>query len=221
MFEIDPDEVEHIPPFAVSTYTKLAEEYGQEYYDMVAEKASKHHTEKDIRILDVGTGPGILPIKIVEKTSKIHIDAIDYTKDLVEIAQDKAKKHSVQDRTSFLVGDIYSLPFKKETYPFITCTGVLHGLENPVGALTELYRILKPNGYVWVFDPTILDIDENVDKILNPKEIDIFKAYKEKGKTSPFQKSEAKKITDKSPFKQTKITEGLKGDSQIYLQKTH
>lgn len=43
-----------------------------------------------------------------------------------------------------------SIPFENNTFDLITCFGVLHHIPNVSKVLSELYRVLKPNGYLLV-----------------------------------------------------------------------
>lgn len=47
-----------------------------------------------------------------------------------------------------IIADIHNLPLKNNSIDAVFCTGVLEHIENPNIALTECYRILRPNGIV-------------------------------------------------------------------------
>lgn len=44
-------------------------------------------------------------------------------------------------------------PFKDETFDFTVCLEVLEHLENPKKLLGEIFRVLKPNGYLLISTP--------------------------------------------------------------------
>ena len=52
-----------------------------------------------------------------------------------------------------IVGDIHNLPFEDNSQEAILCLAVLEHVENPILAASEMYRILKPNGYCFVYVP--------------------------------------------------------------------
>lgn len=220
VIEFDPDDIEPIPATAASTYTKLAEAYGRDYYAAVADDAAKRSFDPEARLLDAGTGPGLLPVVMAERISTVQIDAFDYTQRLVEISQERARRHGVTDRVSLLTADIYALPFPEATYSFITCTGVLHGLREPDVALRELYRVLEPGGSVWAFDPAVLDIDESVETLLNDHEQAVLEAYRASdGTAAALEPDAAERLVAASPFERGEVTEGDDGDSRLYLTK--
>jgi release factor glutamine methyltransferase len=77
--------------------------------------------EKAIRILDVGTGSGILAIVSVLEFPKSRVTAVDNSSDALEIAQENALENRVADRIEFLKMDLMSdwtLP-KNDLYDYI------------------------------------------------------------------------------------------------------
>lgn len=220
MTRLDPDATEHIPTWAASTYTKLAEAYGRPYYEKVADAAAEHATRASGRVLDAGTGPGILPVEIARRTEGIRVDAVDYTEPLVRSGQRRAARHDIANRVSFLVADVHTLPFEANSYAFITCTGVLHGLDDPARALTELYRVLAPGGVVWAFDPAVLPYDESAHELLDDHERAVFAAYQAKGEPVGFSRDEADRIIAATPFEHARYEVGPSEDSRLFLHKT-
>jgi len=49
--------------------------------------------------------------------------------------------------------DVHDMPFASETFEFIACNAVLEHLENPMKAIAELHRVLRPGGEIWVEVP--------------------------------------------------------------------
>mgnify|MGYP003350217987 CR=1 FL=1 len=54
-----------------------------------------------------------------------------------------------------VVGDIHTIPVTDNTYDAIICSSVLEHVKNPVTAMSEMYRILKPGGYMFFYVPSI------------------------------------------------------------------
>lgn len=218
MSPTDPNAVEHIPSEAASTYAKVADAYGQAYYQSVAD-AVAGRLSSSCRILDAGTGPGFLPLLVAERTDDTRIDAFDFTCELVTYGRTQAKQRGVDDRVSFFVGDCYTLPVPGTTYPILTCTGVLHSLEDPVGALREFYRVLTPGGTALVFDPAVFDVPEDPDIDLTDHERAVFETYgiRAADDTPPLSVAEAQRLVDSTPFDTATIEEGELGDVRMYL----
>jgi len=54
-----------------------------------------------------------------------------------------------------VVGDIHKIPISDNTYDAIICSSVLEHVRDPLTAMKEMYRILKPGGYMFFYVPSI------------------------------------------------------------------
>lgn len=52
-----------------------------------------------------------------------------------------------------IVGDVHHLPFPDNSEDAIVCIAVLEHVENPIRAMEEIYRCLKPGGYAFIYVP--------------------------------------------------------------------
>ena len=142
---------ERIPGFAASTYARAARSAVAGYYREVSEEIASHIDSG--QILDVGTGPGYLPIEIAKRRPKVRIVGIDQTQKLIDMARRNAREAGVSHQLTFEVGDANHLRFEDNSYDMVISTGLLHSLKNPVEAIDEWYRVLKPGKQAWIYDP--------------------------------------------------------------------
>ena len=131
-----------------------------EYYGQVAEEIVS--VFKSGVILDLGTGPGYLPIEIVRRTPDISIIGVDLSRKLIQLAQANATKAGLSHRLRFEVGNSAELHFNNASFDMVISTGMLHSLKNPVAVLKEIYRVLKKGGEAWIYDPA--NITAYIDK---------------------------------------------------------
>jgi len=54
-----------------------------------------------------------------------------------------------------IIGDIHNIPLLDNSVDAVICHSVLEHVNNPIKAVAEIYRILKPNGKVFVHIPSI------------------------------------------------------------------
>lgn len=54
-----------------------------------------------------------------------------------------------------IVGDIHKIPLSDNLVDGIICASVLEHIENPHKAISEMYRILKPGGKIFIYVPSI------------------------------------------------------------------
>jgi len=143
--------IERIPGVLASSYEKATRMVIEEYYSQVAEEIVSSF--KSGVILDLGTGPGYLPIEIVRRAPDINIIGVDLSRKLIQMAQANAAKAGLSDQLSFEVGNSAKLHFDNASFDRVISTGMLHSLNHPVAVLREIYRVLKKGGEAWIYDP--------------------------------------------------------------------
>lgn len=104
------------------------------------------------RILDVGTGPGYLPIAIAKRAPSLDITGIDLSPAMVKIARTNAQKRGFSDRVRFLHANASNLPFEEGDFDLVVSTLSFHHWARPLECLTEIHRILKEEGEAWIYD---------------------------------------------------------------------
>ena len=100
-------------------------------------------------LLDLGTGTG----RILELIAPLYGRAIgiDSSTDMLAVARanlDRAGIANAQVR----LGDIYHLPFSRDSFDVVTVHQVLHYLDGPERALAEAARVLRPGGRLLIVD---------------------------------------------------------------------
>lgn len=97
-----------------------------------------------MRILEFGCGTGTTAIK--HSAYVQHIDAIDISEKMLEIARRKAKEAKVEN-INFTRGTLAEFNADTESLDAVLGLNVLHLLPNREETLAEVARILKPGGY--------------------------------------------------------------------------
>lgn len=118
--------------------------YNKELEDFLEQIVPSFNLARDQRILDAGTGTGILiPFLLKAVGSKGHITAIDYAEKMVDIC--RAKYRHVPN-VSVELQLIEKMDFASESFDAITCFGLFPHLNDKTDALNEMNRVLKPGG---------------------------------------------------------------------------
>jgi SAM-dependent methyltransferase len=104
------------------------------------------------RVLEVGSGPGRLAVKLAELAPDVQVTGIDITPEMVERANALAARSGVADRVAFRVGDVAALPVADASVDVVVSTFSLHHWQNPAGGLAEIYRVLRPGGVARIYD---------------------------------------------------------------------
>ena len=96
--------------------------------------------------LDIGMGSGVL-LEALARRCPVAFGA-DFSIDMVRGTRARLRGLDGKLRRRLLVGDIESLSIKSNTFDLVTCLGVLEYLPTDHAAMAELYRILRPGGYL-------------------------------------------------------------------------
>ena len=103
----------------------------------------------DMSVLDCGCGPGSITISLADAIKPGNVVGIDIGPEYVERAKSDAAEQGVSN-VSFQEGSVYELPFPDGSFDAAFSHAVLTHLSEPVQALKEMYRVLKPGGVVGV-----------------------------------------------------------------------
>lgn len=106
----------------------------------------------DDEILDIGTGPGIIPVKFRKTGVANPICGVDLSPGQIERAKKKASRLG-RNQLSFQVGDMEGLPIESKRYSRLTCVGALLLAEDKAAALGEFHRVLEPGGLALLVEP--------------------------------------------------------------------
>jgi SAM-dependent methyltransferase len=102
------------------------------------------HLRPGLDLLDVGCGPGTITIDLAKIVAPGRVRGIDASPDVIEAAGRSAAERSVD--IEFAVGDAYALAFDEASLDVVHAHQVLQHLADPVAALTEWRRVLRPGG---------------------------------------------------------------------------
>lgn len=97
-------------------------------------------------VLDIGTGPGYLPIEMAKLCPNLHIIGIDIALELIESAIKRGEKAAVTTRVNFFRAAAEYLPFADNTFETVNSTMSFHQWQWPQQGITEIQRVLKPGG---------------------------------------------------------------------------
>jgi ubiquinone/menaquinone biosynthesis C-methylase UbiE len=104
------------------------------------------------RVLDVGTGPGRVPLAIIEAAPDLRVEGIDLSGEMIAHAQGVAAEAGLRDRVEFAVGDVADLRYPDDTFDLIVSTLSQHHWADREGGVRELLRVLRPGGQIWIYD---------------------------------------------------------------------
>ena len=129
-------------------WDRIAERYSKQ---PIADEASyqkklevtREYFKPDMEVLELGCGTGSTAITHAPYVK--HIEAIDISSKMIEIAQDKADKNNVENVT-FKCASIDNFNHPDESLDAVLGLNILHLLNNKEEVITKVHRMLKPGG---------------------------------------------------------------------------
>jgi SAM-dependent methyltransferase len=110
------------------------------------------HLTPGAAVLDCGCGPGTITLGIARAVQPGRVTGVDFGASQIERANARAATEAVGNVT-FRVADCYALPFESNAFDRIFSNALLEHLSDPVRALKECHRTLKPGGIIGVCGP--------------------------------------------------------------------
>ena len=101
------------------------------------------------KVLEIAPGPGYFCIELA-KLGNYQITGLDISKSFVEIARRNAVADGV--KVDFREGNASAMPFKDNTFDFTFCQAAFKNFSEPVRAIAEVHRVLRPGGISVIAD---------------------------------------------------------------------
>lgn len=110
------------------------------------------YLEPGISVLDCGCGPGSITLGIAARAAPGQVVGVDFARSQVERAAAQAAREGVR-HVRFVAATCYALPLVNAAFDRVFSHALLEHLGDPVRALRELYRVLKPGGVIGLCSP--------------------------------------------------------------------
>ncbi|MFD5224583.1 class I SAM-dependent methyltransferase [Microbacterium sp. NPDC058342] len=103
------------------------------------------HLTGDVRLLDVGAGPGTITVDFASRVARVTATEIDA--DALSLSRNLAADRGVRN-IDFAVEDVHALSFADDGFDIVHAHQVLQHVADPVQALREMRRVARPGGIV-------------------------------------------------------------------------
>ena len=172
-------------------------------------------------VLEVAPGPGFLSIELA-RSSKYQVTGLDISKTFVEIAQANARQANVS--VDFQLGNASDMPFADDTFDFSICTAAFKNFTQPVQAIAEMQRVLRPGGKALIVDLRHDASRADVDRIVKEMDLNWFNALFTRGAfklmllKNAYTPDEIRQLAAQTKFRRCDIHTDTVG-MEIWLQK--
>ncbi|MGA4838696.1 class I SAM-dependent methyltransferase [Streptomyces sp. G45] len=101
----------------------------------------------DMRVLDVGCGPGTITADLAALVPGGHVTGVDRAPGVLAQARATAAERGLGN-VEFAVADVFALPYPDGAFDVVHAHQVLQHVSDPVAALREMRRVCAPGGLV-------------------------------------------------------------------------
>lgn len=102
------------------------------------------HLREGLSLLDLGCGPGTITVEFADRVAPGRVVGLDASAEVIA----RAASEFTRPNLEFVVGDAYALPFDDDSFDLAHTHQTLQHLGDPVAALRELRRVVKPGGLI-------------------------------------------------------------------------
>ncbi|MGJ8616733.1 MAG: class I SAM-dependent methyltransferase [Sulfitobacter sp.] len=128
----------------------IAKKYSR---DAVADEASYQRKlaetrallRDDMQLLEIGAGTG--STAIVHAPHVAHIDAVDVSQKMIDIARSKTTAACI-DNITYQCSSVEAFDAPDESYDMVLALSVLHLVQDHKATLAKMHALLKPGGYL-------------------------------------------------------------------------
>ncbi|HEY4311432.1 MAG TPA: class I SAM-dependent methyltransferase [Pirellulales bacterium] len=128
-------------------YAKITRNSLAEYHQAAAQLDAQ--VSPGARVLEVAPGPGYLAIELA-RLGRCRVSGLDISRSFVEMAAANAQQAGVS--VEFHQGDAALMPFANDMFDFVICRAAFKNFAQPVRALDEMHRVLRPAGRALIVD---------------------------------------------------------------------
>jgi len=105
-------------------------------------------------VLDIATGTGDLAILLAE-TNASKIIGLDISAGMLEVGKQKIAQKNLSNKIEMVLGDSEKIPFNDNSFDAITVAFGIRNFENLELGLSEILRVLKPNGIFVILETSV------------------------------------------------------------------
>jgi demethylmenaquinone methyltransferase/2-methoxy-6-polyprenyl-1,4-benzoquinol methylase len=105
-------------------------------------------------ILDIATGTGDLAI-LMSETGASKIVGLDISAGMLEVGRKKITEKKLSNKIEMILGDAEEMPFEDNSFDAITVAFGVRNFETLEKGLSEILRVLKPNGIFVILETSV------------------------------------------------------------------
>jgi ubiquinone/menaquinone biosynthesis C-methylase UbiE len=118
----------------------------------VADFLRAHGPSRGGEVIDVGTGPGRIPIALCQADPEIRVFGVDLAEEMLSRARANVAEAGLSRRVRFANADAKALSQPDASFEAVISNTIIHHIPDPELAIAEMARIVAPGGTIVVRD---------------------------------------------------------------------
>ena len=124
--------------------------FADDFFAALAE--SNDTSSSSLSILDVGTGTAQIPIEICSRQDDLKITGVDLAAHMLQLGMKNVLRAGLANQIRLEQVDAKGLPYADESFDAVISNSIVHHIPEPIHALREMKRVLRPGGLLFVRD---------------------------------------------------------------------
>jgi ubiquinone/menaquinone biosynthesis C-methylase UbiE len=120
----------------------------QSYVEHLVREFRSHLTN----VVDLGCGPGEIPVRLARAVSTAHITAVDGSAAMLRLASESIRAAGMQHRITVHQGRLPDFALPDHSFDAVLSKDMLHHLPDPQILWREARRLARPGAAVYVMD---------------------------------------------------------------------
>jgi len=108
--------------------------------------------DKSVAVLDVGTGTAQIPVALCRHSAAWQVTAIDLAQHMLRVGDANVARSGLQQRIHLESVDAKQMPYDDGRFQAVMSNSIIHHIPDPQEALSEMWRVLRPGGLLFVRD---------------------------------------------------------------------
>ena len=107
---------------------------------------------RKLQVLDLATGTADLVIELCKLDRVVAVKGLDLSKEMLNFGNEKLNAHPNGSKAYLEVGDAGSIQYDNDLFDVVTMAFGIRNTPDPSQVLSEIYRVLKPDGKVIILE---------------------------------------------------------------------